>query len=225
MSDSRKRELRSKDEERDDHDQDDEKEKIFEVHDDLDDEDDDDDDESGSVGGSRIAIAKRKKNGFVANYLDEAKTVLTAPREFFRTMPVKGGFIQPLLFLFVSATVFSILQAISKLNFFVLFTAMFSSFVNVFVASAVIAFACSKMGGKGTFEGTFRVIAYGKATLLFAWLSLGPIPIGGIVSLIYSVYLNILGIEKVQKMPRKSVATLLIVIAVIGFIIKFRFGI
>ena len=176
------------------------------------------------VEQQRDTSAQLTQKGFFPGYFDQAKEVLIAPRQFFTTMPVTGGLLRPTIFLLVSASVYSLLQAISKLNFFVLFTAMFSSVVSVFIASAIIAFASKKLGGKGTFEGTFRVIAYSKATLLFAWLSLGAIPIGGIVSTAYSVYLNILGIEKIQQMPRKIVATLIIVVAVIGLILKFRFG-
>jgi hypothetical protein len=124
----------------------------------------------------------------------------------------------------VSAGVYAVLVALFNLNFWLLFSCFLGTLLNVLFASALVTFALKHMGGKGTFEGTYKVIALSKVTLLFGWISLGPIPVGGIAALAYGVYMNILGLEKLHELPRKLVTTLLSVIAVIGFVVHMRFG-
>lgn len=165
------------------------------------------------------------KVGIVKSYFLVAKSVLFTPGIFFGNMPAEGGFVQPGIFLLLSASIFAVLQAISKLSPMIVITAVLSSIVGILAASGIITLICRGLGGKGNFEGTFRVLAYSKATLLFAWLALGPIPIGGIASLIYGVFLNIVGLEKVQQLRRWQLITMTVLLAIVGFIFKAKTGI
>jgi hypothetical protein len=178
---------------------------------------------SGAVDSAKGSPSM--KVGMVKSYLCLAKSVLFTPGIFFSAMPVEGGYVQPGIFLLLSASVFALLQAISKLSPFILITACLSSIAGVLAASGIITLVCRGLGGKGNFQGTFRVLAYSKATLLFAWLALGPIPIGGIASLVYGVYLNIVGLEKVQQLRRWQLITITVLLALVGFVFKAKTGI
>lgn len=159
------------------------------------------------------------KMGFVRSYIELVRSILITPKRFFNELMPQGGFTQPWVFLCVSASIYAVLQAIALVNPFAMITLFIRSIVSVLVASFFLNLILSKMGGKGTFKTTFQVIAYSKAVLLFAWFSLGPFPIGGIASLIYGVYLNILGLEKIHELDRKKVAAVTIGLALLGFAI------
>ncbi|HEY9783934.1 MAG TPA: YIP1 family protein [Candidatus Obscuribacterales bacterium] len=182
------------------------------------------DDSSQSSLPVEAGGAKKKEvpaqAGFFQAYLQQVKSVLMTPKKFFDEMPDTGGLAQPAIFLTLSAFVFSLLQSIAFLNPFLLFKSLFSTILGVLIASALIQFLLKKMGGKSTFEGTFRVLAYSKATVLFAWLTLGPFPIGGIASLVYGVYLNIVGLRKVHEVERTKTIGVVVGLALIGFAIK-----
>lgn len=177
-------------------------------------------------GGRLVDYSTQK--GFFMDFVDEARTILFQPHKFFEEMPAKGGLKGPTMFALVCALIYAPIQAMLHANgnfggfILVFLTCILNVLVTVVVASVVLNFALKKLGGTGTFEGTYRAIAFGKATVLIAWLSFGPIPIGGVLSMAYSVYLNILAIERLHKLPRKLTAMLVGVVAVLGFAVKMR---
>jgi hypothetical protein len=194
-------------------------------HDDDHEHDDDHDDEQivSRFGGQYIDSSL----GFVQDYLHEVKAILFDSFNFFNAMPAKGGFLPPTIFLAVTAGIYCLLSALFRGNWLIVFTAFFDVFFTAFVGTTVITLAFKQLGGKGTFEGTYRVIAFSKATLLFGWIPwihVDKITLFGVLSIAYAVYLNILGMERLQKLPRQLVTTFLAIVALIGFIMKLNIG-
>lgn len=160
--------------------------------------------------------------GFFRSYLAQVKEILISPKTFFAEMDRSPGasIVPASVFLCLSAGVYAILQAIALTAPFAMISLFMSSVIGALVGSFFLNLILSKMGGQGNFKSTFRVIAYSKATLLFAWLALGPFPVGGIASLIYGIYLNILGLEKTQKLDRKKLAAVVIGLSLLGLAVK-----
>lgn len=159
----------------------------------------------------------RARNGIFADYLGVAGNVLVHPKQFFDDMATDEGYLQPSMFLLISAVFYSALQAIGHLNLLLLITTPFISFLKVVVGSLVLNFALKALGGKGSLQGTFRVLAYSKATLLFAWIVVGKLAIGGFISLIYTLYLNIQGCRRVHLLDTVRVSVVVVILALIGF--------
>jgi hypothetical protein len=104
-----------------------------------------------------------------------------------------------------------LIQAILKGNPLVFVSSLFVSIVSTVAGAFAVGLLFQKMGGKGTLEGTYRIFVYSKATLLFSWLSLGPIPIGGLLAVCYTVYLNWIGMTRHHELPGKVTAQILVI--------------
>ncbi len=170
-----------------------------------------------------VVFSPETKSLFLYYWL-QVKGVLLNPGDFFSQMPAEGNFIEPAIFLCVSAAIYSLLQAIGNLNPFLYIKLVFMSVVSVALGSLIANFSFKLFGGKGTAKGTFAVLAYSKATLLFAWISLGHLQIGGMLSVAYTIYLNVLGMQKVHQMGRIKTTILTIVLAALGLLVKLKTG-
>jgi hypothetical protein len=178
----------------------------------------------GGLTAKAEALKKRlfsqETKWMLAYYLQQAQAVLLKPAEFYEAMPREGGYTEPMVFLCISGAIFGLLQAIGHFDPFEIIFA----FVYVFASVAIGAYAAShvlqSMGGKGTPESTFRVIAYSKATLLFAWINLGIIPLGGLAAMAYQIYISGLGIELTHGVERKKAMLVMAGVAIVLFLGK-----
>jgi hypothetical protein len=133
--------------------------------------------------------------------------VITDPLGFFADMPETGGLQQPTIFLAICAAI----NAIGHLLLFAGLSGMALIFVWQLVAAFVMAalfvlIAQQLFAGRAGFEPTFRVVAYAWAPLVIAW-----VPFVGRLALIYTAYLMIRGLERVQGLdPTRAVLTVLL---------------
>lgn len=133
--------------------------------------------------------------------------VVTDPLGFFAGMPETGGLQPPMIFLAICAAI----NALGHLLFLSGLRGMLAIFVWQLVAAFVMAalfvlIAQNLFGGRAGFEPTFRVVAYAWAPLVIAW-----VPVVGRLALIYSVYLTIRGVERVQQLDAtRAVLTVLL---------------
>lgn len=132
---------------------------------------------------------------FLSAYWAEAQQILLHPREFFTTMPTEGGLKTPLIFLAVSAAANSLMTALISINPTTIPITFLSTMVGVSIISMVAATMSQALGGKGSYEATFRIFAYGAVTLLFAW-----IPVLGLVATLYTCVLNFFGLKVVHQL-------------------------
>jgi len=144
--------------------------------------------------------------------------VVTDPLGFFATMPETGGLAAPTVFLAICAAI----NAIGHLLFLVGLLGMVGIFFWQVVAAFVIAaffvlIAQNLFAGRGGFEGTFRVVAYAWAPLVVAWA-----PVVGKLALIYTLYLMIRGLERVQGLDAtRAVLTVVLgagVLVILGIV-------
>jgi hypothetical protein len=148
---------------------------------------------------------------FFKSFVEVAQTVFTKPSAFYQHMPTTGGFPSPLIFLAVCLGVSGIISAIiwgtvAGFFYFLIFGLVFS-----FIGAGILHFIAQQFfGGKGSYEGMYRVVAYAGVVNLLAW-----IPIVGFLAGLYGFYLQIVGVEKVQQVTTgQAVVTILIAFAV-----------
>jgi hypothetical protein len=129
----------------------------------------------------------------------DARGVLEQPRSFFESISeISTG--RAIFFLAACSLFYSGMMGLItlKLNAFLL--PLSSTLICTCVGSLpVFIFFRVILRGKGSFSDTLKVLAFSKAPLLFAWVPLGPIPLGGIVSILYTLVLNTLGLGIVHK--------------------------
>ncbi len=144
------------------------------------------------------------------------RRVITEPRAFFATMPTTGGLGEPLGFVAACAA----LNALGAL----VVTFSPAAFVGTLVwelawafalATALTLIAQQLFDGPRGFEPVFRAVAYAAAPTVFAW-----IPRVGMLALVWTWYLAVRGIERVQGFDAlravASVAVGVVVVRLVG---------
>ncbi len=129
----------------------------------------------------------------VKSYLYIIYIMVSNPRAFFGAMSVDGGYKKPWLFAIISiaipflwvtvfyrATILQILYLMSPVGFLIF-------------AGGLHFSATKLLGGRGSFQATFRVVAYTSFTIIF-----GPIPYLGLAFSIYGLYLTAHGMAAVH---------------------------
>ena len=143
--------------------------------------------------------------------------VVTAPHGFFADMPQTGGLGEPTIFLALCAAI----NAAGRLLFAAGVRGLIASFVGQMVAAFVLAallvlVAQNLFEGRGGYEATFRVVAYAWAPLVVGWLHLV-----GSLALVYSAYLMLRGLERVQAQDTTRAAlTLVISLAILWILAR-----
>ena len=133
---------------------------------------------------------------------------------FFAEMPETGGLQAPLVFL-------AVCEAIHWVGAFLLcfsVRALVGGFVlgmaTVGVFAAVVVLVAQHLfNGRAGFESTFRVIAYSAAPLVLAW-----VPRLGVLAVLYTLFLAVRGIERVQGFDATR-AVLTVVIAAVTLLV------
>ena len=175
--------------------------------------------------GSKVAQFKSRlfspeAKGLVAYYFMQVRYVLLQPKEFFAEMPKQGGYVEPLIFLGITAGIYAILQAIGHLNFVLMIKLFLTSTVSVIVGAFFTDLILRRYGGKGNRESTFRVLAYAKAPLLFAWIHLGMHSVGGIVATVYTLFLAVIGLKQVHELSGKVIFIVVALLTALGLFAK-----
>jgi hypothetical protein len=138
--------------------------------------------------------------GLVRGFLGTAKTVLLNPRTFFQAMPVDGGLLGPYFFFLLCTVLFFLVSlamvwaAQGSLDMR-LFPGLLLALGMPFVTATLLhVFLAKLFGTGGSYEASFRVVCYASAVNLVAW-----IPIVGLISPFYEIYLSTLGLSLVHR--------------------------
>jgi hypothetical protein len=159
--------------------------------------------------------------------LEKARTVLTAPGEFYRQMPKSGGFLEPMLFLLVMAVVGAII--IIALGFLGLGTLSalgvgigimifmpIMAVIGSFIGGAIMFVIWKLMGTQEPFEVAYRCVAFASAIYPVTAL-LGLLPyLGSIVGIAWGMYLMFMATKEVHQLNEKTAS---MVFGIMGFIL------
>jgi hypothetical protein len=155
---------------------------------------------SSDSRNSRPIRPARAGAGFLEGFLETAKGVLSRPKTFFPTMPVDGGFAGPHLFFLLCTGVF-ILASIGlnlgesgELDPRILILVFLAPLLPFVDAALLYLIAARLLGGRGSYEATFRVVCYASAVNLFTW-----VPLVGLLAQLYEIYLAALGLSVVHR--------------------------
>jgi hypothetical protein len=148
----------------------------------------------------------------VASFSATWRRVMTDPGGFFAEMPQTGGLNDPLLFLAVCAVLDAVGHMIVGLSVTALIGAFVLKVVAAFVLAALLTLLAQQLfEGKAGFEPMFRVVAYAAAPAVLAW-----IPRLGVLAALYSWFLTMRGVERVQGFDAiRAVLTVAIGVAVL----------
>jgi hypothetical protein len=160
----------------------------------------------------------RSELGFWQSIFQTIKEVLFSPQALFKTLSVRNGFRDPLVFglflgsiggmigLFWQFVIVSggllpfVLPVIGHIAIGLLFFVLML-LVPVFVAAGIFFYSgilhlmlTIVRGGKNGYEATFRVISYSHATRVFSFI---PI-IGGLVSGVWGLIIQIIGLREIH---------------------------
>jgi hypothetical protein len=134
------------------------------------------------------------------------KRVVTDPRGFFQDMPVRGGIQSPLLFLvgcLIAAALGYLIVGPRGFGLGLVFWGTVRSFLYALVFLLV---ARHVFAGSADYEANYRVVAYATAPMVFMW-----IPWIGQLTFLYTLFLVIVGLEKVNGFDAvRSVLTVLL---------------
>lgn len=161
-------------------------------------------------------------------YVETWKAVIFNPSNFFQKMPIEENYSNPVRFVVINALTMSLLAVIvgplwdprmAVLWEFGIFSATFFALLlpvlvvpGIFLFSTVLHISFMSFGGKGSYEGTFRVLAYSSSVGVFEL-----IPVLHLLNGFYGVYLQILGGKYVHNLSTvRSAMAVLLPVAVVG---------
>lgn len=153
---------------------------------------------------------------FAESFIGVWKRVVTDPRGFFQDMPIRGGIQSPLLFLVACLVCAALGYLVIGPRGFGLSLVFWGTVRSFLYAAVFLVVARQIFSGTADFEATYRVIAYATAPMALMFL-----PVVGILTFIYTMFLVIVGLERVNGFDAvKSVLTVLLaslVIVAIGW--------
>ncbi|KKH45217.1 hypothetical protein EO95_18620 [Methanosarcina sp. 1.H.T.1A.1] len=163
------------------------------------------------------------------SYIDTWKEVVFSPDRFFREMPKKGGYADPVVFTAMNTLVAGLLTStvgrIFDPHLDVIWEAGNVSFLSGllllvigvillnFIYGAILHILFRLVGGTGSYQGTYRLVAYAEAPGIF-----DSVPV--FHSIIYTPYLQTIGGKHVHNISTKRAA-----VAVLLPILLFLIGI
>jgi hypothetical protein len=155
--------------------------------------------------------------GMFKQYFETGKNIIMKPADFFKSMPVTGGYKDPLIFALITSVIMGLGLTIITLGvgFLAIIFAPIAVAVSVFLA-ALLLLVCAKMvGGTGSYEATMRVASYANIVNVIGW-----IPIVSIIGSIYGLVLTVIGMKEIHKLTTaKAVIAVLIAIAIVFVIV------
>ncbi|MCK5176488.1 MAG: YIP1 family protein, partial [Candidatus Aenigmarchaeota archaeon] len=132
------------------------------------------------------------------NFIEKAKMIIFDPKGFFNIMPQKGGYKEPIIFytIFIIIPILLYVLYLTIVDFFSVETFIFLSItvsigllililINLFLSPLFFNILFKRLGGKGTYESTFRVIAYSSVPYIIIWL-----PLVGLPAAFYQFYIE-----------------------------------
>ena len=149
------------------------------------------------------------------------RRVMTDPDGFFAEMPETGGLRDPALFLIACAAVNALGHLLTGWGLAGMIRIFVAQVAAGFIGAVILVLVAQHLfSGRGGFEPTFRVVAYAAAPRVFLW-----VPFIGPLALVYSAYLIVRGLERVQGIDAaRAVLTLLVAVAVLWLLSVVRTG-
>lgn len=163
----------------------------------------------------------------IPDILEKARTVLTAPEDFYRQMPKSGGLLDPILFLIVMAVVGAIILVLCGfmglgpmgalgVGIGSLLFMPVMAVIGSFIGGAIMFVIWKLMGTQENFETSYRCVAFASAIYPVSAL-VGLIPyLGSIVGIAWGFYLMFIATKEVHHLNEKTAS---MVFGILGLIL------
>jgi hypothetical protein len=188
---------------------------------------------------------RRTQLGLWQGIKQTMKGVLFSPGNMFSTMPVRGGWREPLAFGLLAGSIGSMFSffwefLVASMGFlrplwrvstsmssplvfllFIFLSPLFVTFNLLFSSLVIHVLLLLVRGGKNGYEATFRVVAYSQATRLWSIIPL----LGGAVGWIWRSIVYIIGLKEAQETSYGrvilafSIPFVLLIVLISGFLI------
>ena len=160
--------------------------------------------------------AGSEPGAFLASFFGTAKTVLFSPQAFYAAAKNVYGFRQPFLFLLGCVTIHTVFVALTLRNAAVILFSLFNGLVMPFATAGLLFLVLTRLfNTSGTYEQTYRVVAYSAATALVSW-----IPLAGFVVELYRIIIIAIGLRCLFSV-KTSQAVVAIAIVIFVYIAVF----
>jgi hypothetical protein len=139
--------------------------------------------------------------------LETATRVLTDPKGFYASLPREGSLEGPLIFAAIMLVASAVIQAVLGLiglypmGFFaaLILTPIFGA-IGLLIGAVIVLFASRALGGEATFESSIRIVAYASAIFPIQAV-LNIIPYAPLLASAYGMYLIIVAVTPVHRVP------------------------
>jgi hypothetical protein len=152
-------------------------------------------------------IREFELGGFLKRSTDCLKQIILQPSLFFSTPPTGGGYRHPTLFLLLCSAVAGVLSCLFGGPWSDLVGYPFFALTAVWVAASIMAYVRREFFDvAGSYEETYRIVAYGSSLILFS-----PLPLLGWPAGIYGLAVIVVGMKTIHglSLGRALVATIL----------------
>jgi hypothetical protein len=156
-----------------------------------------------------------QKSFDLASIQKTAMSVLTSPSAFFREMPKKGGFVEPLIFMVIMGIISGLIQTIFSIFSLRIAGGMAMGLASIilvpilvgifgFIGAAILFVIWKLLGSKEDYETAYRCGAY-ISVLMPIITVLGIIPyVGSVVGIALYVYFLVIASMEVHKIPSQK---------------------
>jgi hypothetical protein len=159
----------------------------------------------------------------VQSFISTVQRVVLQPVDFFRGVPRRGDFINPLIFAIICYEIYAIVGALLRLigigtdvgfgGFIAaIVLAPIYAAIGLFIGAGILHLLVMLIVGSGNsgYEATFRVGAYAAVTSLVSW-----IPFIGWIASLYGIYLAIVGVREVHATTTGKAALVVLIPAAV----------
>ncbi len=153
-------------------------------------------------------------------FRDIVQSMVKHPAAFFRGMPIDGGFLNPTLFLLGCLLICGFLSTILRSTMWPLLRVPVLGLISILLCSVILYMLSGRLfAGKGTYEATYRVMAYAGVVFLIMW-----IPILYIFAFFFGLYLMVLGTQQVHLLDRSTSIASVVMSAAASLLLLMLFG-
>jgi len=153
-------------------------------------------------------------------FRDIVLSLVKRPAAFFHGMPIDGGYLSPTLFLLINLLICGFLSTVLRSTMWPLFRVPVLGLISTFLCSGILYVLSGRLfGERGSFEATYRVMAYAGVVFLIMW-----IPILDIFAFLCGLYLVVLGTQKVHLLDRSTSIAVVVMSAAASLLLLMLFG-
>jgi hypothetical protein len=146
-------------------------------------------------------------------YFTVVNEVVFSPGKLFAQAAASPDLVEPAIFMAISIGICSILQIISG-DIGGIFRFVGKIFC-VLASAFITTYALKLLDSKGDFRNLFKIYAYSQGPMIIGWIKLGALNVGGLIAVVCSLYLSVVGLEEVYKVQRTQASVIVLVVGLI----------